>query len=188
MAARGGSVSVADARLGGLCLGLFPDGGRDAILQLILELRARRKAVIAQWQTLAPARLSSRGMPTPARLRETYVAHLRRAESHLLRGDGAAFVAFAHALGACVADDGMPFAGLVAHVSLLHESCVNALADRALELRGGRVGPDRGRRPRPPAGGAAAERRRVGRPVPRPRRPFGRHAARLRAHPPPRPD
>jgi transcriptional regulator with PAS, ATPase and Fis domain len=126
---------VADARGTCPCLDLFPHDGRDAILQLIATLRERRAIVIAQWQALAPARLSSRGTPSAARLREIYVPYLRRAESHLLRGDGTAFVAFAHALGACVADDGMPFAGLVAHVSLLHESCVNALADRAVELR-----------------------------------------------------
>ncbi len=117
------------------CLELFPHDAHGDIARVIAAIRERRAEVVAHWQTLAPARLHPNGTPSPSRFHEIYVPHLRRAESHLQRGDAPAFVAFAHALGACVADDGMPFAGLVAHVSLLHESCVNALADRAVELR-----------------------------------------------------
>jgi two-component system NtrC family response regulator len=116
------------------CLDLFPHDGHDAILELVVALRERKSAVVAHWQALAPTRLSPRATPSAPRFRERDVANLRRAEYHLCRGDAAAFVAFAHGLGACVADEGMPFAGLVAHVSLLHESCVSALADRAVDL------------------------------------------------------
>jgi two-component system response regulator GlrR len=135
---RGDSGSAVDERTRACpCLDLFPHDGHDALLDVIAALRERKPAIVAHWQALAPARLSPRGTPAPARFHEIYVPHLRRAEAHLCRDDAAAFVDFAHALGACVADDGMPFAGLVAHVSLLHESCVHALADRAVELRDG---------------------------------------------------
>src|SRR5262249_42958287 len=114
---------------------LFAPDGSEAITQLIAAIRERRARLAREWQTLSRARLSARGTPSVQLFYEVYVPRLRGAADCLPPGDGAAFVEFAHGIGAGVAATGMPFTALVAHVNLLKESCVNALADRATELR-----------------------------------------------------
>jgi two-component system NtrC family response regulator len=114
-----------------VCLDLFPHDAGAAIPRLVAAVRARKTSLAMQWGALSRSRLSARGTPSPTLFHEVYVPHLRRAGDCLARGNGAAFVAFAHGLGAQVATDGMPFAAFVAHVNLLKECCTNALADEA---------------------------------------------------------
>src|SRR5262249_49503561 len=45
------------------------------------------------------------------------------------RGDAGDFLTFAHALGEQLAEDGVPFAAMVAHLGFLKESCATVLAD-----------------------------------------------------------
>jgi transcriptional regulator with AAA-type ATPase domain len=117
-----------------LSLVLFPLDGTDAIAQLIGAIKARGHSMIARWRALAASRLGPHRALSEQLFRETYIPGLRAAIEALARGDRTSFVAFAGDFGAQVAAAGLPFAVVVAHMSLLKESCVGVLADDGLEL------------------------------------------------------
>jgi two-component system NtrC family response regulator len=108
---------------------LFPADGADGIARLVERVRARKAVMIEEWRRLCVSNLGAHRALSERLFYETYVPCLRSATESLCRGDMDDFVAFAHALGAQLAEDGVPFAAMVAHVGFLKESCATALAD-----------------------------------------------------------
>jgi len=106
----------------------------DDIGRLIERLRAREPEVTAQWHSRCVSHGSVDHVFWTRLLDEVYVPRCRSAFECLARGDIAGFSACARALGEDLADEGIPFAVVVAHASFLKDGCAKALADDASAL------------------------------------------------------
>jgi transcriptional regulator with GAF, ATPase, and Fis domain len=106
----------------------------DDIGRLIERLRAREPAVTAQWHARCVSHDSADHVFWTRLLEEVYVPRCRSAFECLARGDIAGFSECGRALGEDLADEGIPFAVVVAHASFLKDGCAKALADDATAL------------------------------------------------------
>jgi DNA-binding NtrC family response regulator len=107
---------------------LFAAGDIDAIDRVVDTIRARRATFVRCWRHLYEERLGVHRECAIEVFQATYVPHLRSAVLRVAGGDVAGFMTFAALLGAQVADAGVPFGVMVAHLNLLRESCLRVLA------------------------------------------------------------
>src|SRR5262252_9660945 len=102
---------------------LFPRDGADAIGRIIEIVRLRKERFIRGWLSLCAASLKGRGALPAHLFQDPYIPLLRGAMEALARGDAGTFVVIGRGLGERLAQDGVPFAAMVAHLNLLKESC-----------------------------------------------------------------
>jgi len=101
----------------------------DELARLIERIRLRQTVFIRHWRALCASSDDAATVPPEQLLEETYVPRLRSAIECLRRGDTAGFFRSGQALGADLADAGIPFATMVTHASFLKDGCASALAD-----------------------------------------------------------
>src|SRR5262249_33898412 len=123
-----------------LFLRYFPDAEIEAIARIVAEIAARKEAFIEQWKELYASSFGAHHENSNLLFPETYVPHLRTPGLRLAAGDPDGFAQFAALLGEQLADGGTPFAILVAHLSLLKQSCVRVLARSSGAVGHGLVG------------------------------------------------
>ena len=101
----------------------------DDLTRLIERMRLRQGVFMQRWRALCTSSEDAGSVPPERLLEETYVPRLRSAIEYLSRGDTAGFLRCGRALGADLADAGVPFAAMVTHASFLKDGCASTLAD-----------------------------------------------------------
>ena len=101
----------------------------DDLARLIERILLRQGAFMLHWRALCTSNDAAASVPPERLLEETYVPRLRSAIECLGRGDTAGFLRSGRALGADLADAGVPFSAMVTHASFLKDGCASVLAD-----------------------------------------------------------
>jgi DNA-binding NtrC family response regulator len=101
----------------------------DELAMLIERIQLRQTVFMQHWRSLCTASDDTPVIQPERLLEETYVPRLRSAIACLARGDTAGFFTSGRALGAELADAGVPFAAMVTHASFLKDGCAMTLAD-----------------------------------------------------------
>src|SRR5262245_60544605 len=109
-------------------LALFPREDVSALDRIVQVVLARRTAFLERWHQLHESRFGIHRECSFEGFQSTYLPLLRSAILRLAGGDITGFVTFGALLGAQLADAGMPFAVMVAQLSLLKESTLYVLA------------------------------------------------------------
>jgi hypothetical protein len=100
----------------------------DELAMLIERIQRRQTVFMQHWRSLCTASDDTPVIQPELLLEETYVPRLRSAIACLARGDTAGFFTSGRALGAELADAGVPFAAMVTHASFLKDGCADARA------------------------------------------------------------
>jgi DNA-binding NtrC family response regulator len=109
-------------------LALFPREDVSALDRIVQVVLARRAAFVERWRHLHESRFGIHRECSYEAFQATYLPLLRSAVLRLAGGDITGFVTFGALLGAQLADAGVPFAVMVAQLSLLKESALYVLA------------------------------------------------------------